>query len=162
MHIWFPPVFCSRIVPDWITFHHSKSPKKLSFLFVCLFDKTYQTAEQDSPIFISKSEGISGIHASASPAKQGQLNTSRQCFCLKAERVKMGLLLVWEKHWRETDGRPREKSPPPANSERVGSMLLDTALLERPPKPSSGHHTRHPACSLDSDSCGHSSQPGFP
>lgn len=119
MHISFPLTFCSHIVPDWVTFHHSKSLKSLPFLFACLTKPTKDRGEQGTTIFIIASEGISGIHVSPSPAKQSQLNTSHnicktRCFCLNAEGLRMGLLLLWERNWRETGCRPYGKCPSPA------------------------------------------------
>lgn len=117
------------------TFHfHSPSVPILSqtgspstipnLLRACLFcllvwQNLPKRGEQGTPIFIIASKEISGIHVSPSPAKQSQLNTSHnicktQRFCLKAEGLRMGLLLLWERNWRETGCRPYGKCPPPA------------------------------------------------
>lgn len=49
-----------------------------------------------------------------------------------------------------------------STSKSVGSMLWDTAVLERPPSSCTGHRGRYPVCSLGGGSCGTGSQPRSP
>lgn len=112
--------------------------------------------------FLQLNKEISGMHVSRSPADPAQRfsqHTQNAMFLLQSRWTKDGIAIATGKELQGVRLQTQCKWSTSSNSEKMGTMLLDTALLKRSLKPSSAHCTTHPACSLGGDSCSHSSQP---